>query len=164
MTPRRALFLVCLVISTACLGGGYAQVGLWPGAVAALLPAAGFLYAGKNRADWVPRLCLVGDTGLALAGVLENAPAVLMIAGLATALACWDLVNLENTLMTASQEASERQIEKQHLQWLCLALGLGLSLAAIGTLVTLQIPLIVVVLLVVVDVVSLNFVTRYLGR
>jgi hypothetical protein len=137
---------------------------LWPGAVAVLLPAAGFLYAGKNRADWVPRLSLVCETGLALAGVLEGVPAILMIAGLAASLACWDLANLANALKADSQEISDRQIERQHLRWLCLALGLGLSLAAIGTLVTLQIPLVVVVLLVVVDVVSLNFVTRYLGR
>jgi hypothetical protein len=164
MTARKALFLVCLAISVACLGGGYAQAGLLQGALAALLPLAGFLYTLKNRADWIPRLCLLCDTALALTGILESAPAILMLAGLAASLACWDLVNLENALSTASQEGAGSQIEKQHLRWLFLSLGLGLSLAAIGTLVTLQIPLIVVVLLVVVDMVSLNLMARYLGR
>jgi hypothetical protein len=164
MTPRKALFLSILVISVVCLGGGYAQSGIWPGALAALLPAAGFLYTLKNHSDWVPRLCLVGDTALALAGILDGAVAILMLAGLTASLASWDLANLENAMRTASQETAGNQIEKKHLQWLFLALGLGLSLAAIGTLITLQIPLIVVVLLVVVDVVSLNFVARYMGR
>jgi hypothetical protein len=153
-----------LVLSVACLGGGYAQTSLWLGALAALLPAAGFLFTLKNRADWLPRLCLLCDTGLALAGILEGTAAMLMLAGLTASLACWDLANLENALRTASQGTAGSQIEKKHLQWLFLALGLGLSLAAIGTLVMLQIPLIVVVLLVVVDAVSLNFVARYLGR
>jgi hypothetical protein len=164
MTLRKALFLVCLAAATACLAGGYALARAWLGAAAALIPAAGFAFTGKYRAPWIPRLCLIALTGLAAGGIFAKAPVLLMVIGAAAALACWDLVHLDRMMQSAAEPHVSGRVEKKHVQWLGLAIGTGLSLAVIGTLVTLQMPLFFLILLVVLDVISLNFVARSLAK
>jgi len=97
-------------------------------------------------------------------GVFAKAPVLLMVVGAAAALACWDLATLEEMMGAASQPQDTRRIERKHLQWLLVAIGAGISLAVISALVTLQIPLVVLILLVLIDVVSVNYTIKYLAK
>ena len=162
MSLRRVLFLLSLLIALACLSGGYGMRGLGLGAALVLLPILALLFSQKSAAGGLPATCLVSLVALAAAGLLAGAPAYLMIPGAAAALAGWDLANLERTMQGSSSSPTARRFEKRHALSLAIALGFGLFMAATGRLVSLEIPFVLLILLVVIDLFSLDRVTHHL--
>jgi hypothetical protein len=162
MSRRIALTLVSLLISFICLGGGFGTTGHWGGAGVVLLPIIAALLYRKSPATWLPSACLVSLVCLAAAGLLAGAPAVLMILGATAGLAAWDLMNLDRMMESSSSSNAASRFEKRHALFLMLALGLGLLMAMSGAIFSLRIPFILLVLLILLDLYSLDRITRYL--
>jgi hypothetical protein len=164
MSLRKVLTLVSLLISLVCLGGGYATSGHWGAAGVVLLPIIAAALYRKFPATWLPSACLVGLVFLAAAGVLLGAPTVLMIVGATASLAAWDLLNLDRMMESSSSVTTAGRFEKRHILFLLLALGLGLAMAVSGAIFSLRIPFVLLVLLILVDLFSLDRISRYLRR
>jgi hypothetical protein len=148
MALRKTLFVVCLVVSTLCLTGGYGSAGQWIGAVIAITSGLAWLPARKYPVSWLPHLCLITSVGLAVTGQLTGAPSLLMICGAGFALAAWDLILLDGALGTYSAGEQSRRYEIKHIQSLALALGAGLLAAFLGGVLTLRIPFVAMLLFV----------------
>jgi hypothetical protein len=159
---RKALWLFGLAVALVCLAGGYAMTAYWFVAAAVLAPVGALLFSKKFKAGWVPDLCLFGLVCLAAAGLLLQAPPLLMVLGTTAGLAAWDLENLDRRVGTGEATPSARRFEQRHLLVLAAALGLGLLMAALGRLVAIQIPFVLLLALVIFDLFSLDRVSRYL--
>jgi hypothetical protein len=143
MSPRRTLFIICLIVSVLCLASGFWIAGQWIGAVIAILIGPAWLLARKYSASRLPHICLAGTVGLAVIGRLTGSPPVLTIVGSALALAAWDLLILDSALGNKESAEPTRQYENGHIQSLTLALSAGLVVALLGRLLSIQIPFIV---------------------
>jgi hypothetical protein len=162
MILRKAFFWFCLTASFACLAGGFAMVGQWMGAGAVLAPTIAGLFSTRFRVAWLAFACLVSFVGLAAVGLLEGAPAFLMILGATAALAGWDLHHFDRSMEGSAPSETARQYEGYHLRSLALALGFGLLIAVAGALFSLRIPFVFLIVLVLLDLFSLDRVFRYL--
>lgn len=162
MTLRRLLCLICLLAALACLSGGYIMAGQWWAAGAVLLPIAALWFEGRLPAAWLPSASLVSLVCLAAGGLFVRAPAFLMISGATAALAAWNLVNLDRAMAGSLPVRAESRLEQKHFLTLAAALGLSLLLAAAGKLLPLQIPFALLIVLVLLDLLSLERVIRYL--
>jgi hypothetical protein len=146
MSPRKSLFIACLVASSFFTLSGYALAGQWIGVIASVIIGASWLLARKYPSSWMPLICLVGSLGLALGGCLSGAFPLLMILGSGISLAAWDLV-----LFNAAQDESAyveqtRRHENRHIQSLIIAVGAGLLTASAGRFLQLQLPFVALVL------------------
>jgi hypothetical protein len=159
---RKALWLFCLAVSLVCLAGGYAVSAYWFVAPVVLAPIGVLLFSEKITAGWIPDACLFGLVCLAAAGLIIQAPPLLMLLGATAGLAAWDLENLDRRMAMGEPSPSARRFEQRHVLILLAALGLGLLLAALGRLVAIQIPFVLLLALVIFDLFSLDRVSRYL--
>ena len=154
----KILYFISTLLSALCIAGGLAASSQPLAAVIVLLPAVLFIYAPRRTGPAVITGALAAAAALAGAGVLLGAPPVLMICGAVAALAAWDLVDL------VSMKEPNALYERQHLQALALALGLGLLAALAGLSLRVQLPFIVVALLVGLLLFGLDRVVRELKR
>jgi hypothetical protein len=162
MPLRRLLCLACLLAALTCLAGGYIMAGHQSVAGAALLPIAALWFVRRYPAAWLPSACLVSLVCLAAGGLFTRAPALLMISGATAALAAWNLVNLDRAVTGSPPSETVVRLEQKHLFTLAAALGLGLLMAAAGKLLAFQIPFVLLIVLVMLDLFSLDRMFRYL--
>jgi hypothetical protein len=139
-----------------CLVSGYGIARQWFGAVIAVIIGFAWLPARKYPDSGLPLICLVVSVILAVVGRLSGFSSLLMILGSGFALAVWDIVFLDNALGGNSLDAQTRQYESKHLQSLTLALGFGLTVAAVGRLIHFQIPFIAMILFIAVIIFGLE--------
>jgi hypothetical protein len=164
MIFRKTAFVTCLIVSVLCLAAGYWITGQWIGAVIAIAIGLGWLLARKYPLPELQLICLLASVGMAAIGRLTGSPPLLMICGSGTALAVWDLLLLDVALEGSSSGEQAHQYENNHLQSLILALGLGLFLAFLGRVVTLDIPFVLLVPLIALAVFSLDRVWGYIKK
>ena len=141
---RKALFVICVMISLLCLAAGYGIAGYPVGAALAILMAPAWWLAQKYAS--LPTVCLSVSVGLAVVGRLIGCSPAWMIFGSAAALAAWDLVLLDSALGNHSSGEPTRRYESRHLQSLLMVLGLALLAIVLGRFVTIQLPFIVLLL------------------
>ncbi len=156
MALRKISFAVCMVLSVFCLAAGYGIAGQWIGMIIAITIGFAWLLARKYPASGLPLICLLASVCLAVVGRLTGSPPLLMICGSGFALAVWDLLLLDVGLGSNLFGEQTRQYESKHLQSLILALGLGLFVAFLGRLVTLQIPFVLLLVFIALAVFSLD--------
>jgi hypothetical protein len=142
MSLRKTLFGVCLLVSVICLAAGYGISGGWIGVVAAIITAPAWLLARKFPDSGLPFICLLLSICLAVVGILNNAPSMMMICGGGFALAAWDLVFLDYALKSTSSDENTSLYEKNHIQSLALALVSGLLIVFVGRYLRLETPFI----------------------
>ncbi len=165
MSLRRILCWFYLGIALIGLAGGYGLIAQWVGAGLVLVASIAILFSNRPAAAWFPSACLVILVGLAVVGLFQGAPAFAMIAGAAAALAAWDLINLDHTMEMGSSSGTAGRFEKRHVKVLSVALGLGVVMAVSGELVSLPIPFVFFVLLILLDMYSLERLShRLAGR
>lgn len=146
MSPRKTLFVICLILSTLCLAAGYGIARQWTGMIVAILLGPTWWLARKYPGSGLPFVCLSISVGLAVIGRLTGSPPLWMIFGSASALAVWDLLFLDSALGNTAPGAPTRQYENQHLRTLLLALGFALLAVLLGRFVTIQLPFVVLLL------------------
>lgn len=164
----RILFLLCLVSSACCIAAGYIMIGSWLGAALMVVPCVPALLFRRIPAAWAPAVFLAGSTGIAAAGLLAGAPALMMIAGAAFALGAWDLANLELSLSDGGKAHASAVDFPTHHVWrhvslLGLSLGAGLIAASAALAIPLRLPFLVMLPLVLLDFFCLERLARYLS-
>jgi hypothetical protein len=162
MSIRKALLLLSLIAALGCLGGGYLASGQWWGAVLVLILTLGWWFYSKQA--WLNPVGLICLVALAALGVLVGAPPILMVPGAAAALAAWDLIDLERTMRGSEASSAARQFESLHVRWLLGALGTGLAIAVLGIAVSLQVPFIVLIGIIILDLYCLQRLARMVLR
>ena len=156
MPVRKTLRLVCPIISVTCLGVGYATTGLWIAGFVLVFTLMVWLFAIKWSFGFLSSSALVFSVSLAAAGLLTGAMPLLMMLGAALALAGWDVLLWNRSLISNSFSTSLTLIESKHYQSLAAALGLGLLAVVVGRLFRLQIPFGWMVILVILALFSLE--------
>lgn len=146
MSFRKALFVICLIISVLCLASGYGIAGYWIGAAITILLGPAWLFARKYPASSLSTACLSISVGVAVVGSLMECPPLFMIFGSTAALAVWDLILLDSDVGITSSVEPTRLFENRHLQSLLMALGFALLAIVLGRFVNIQLPFIVLLL------------------
>jgi hypothetical protein len=164
MSPRKALFVISLLISTLSLAAGYGIARHWLGLSVALLLAPTWWLARKHPGSGLPLVCLSVAVGLAVIGRLTGSPPLWMISGSAAALAAWDLLLLDSALGKTAPGVPTRQYEGRHLRALLLALGSALLAILVGRFVTIQLPFVVLLLSLAFLLFSLDRIWRILKK
>ncbi len=164
MLVQRTIRLACPLMCTLCLAAGYAMYG-W-GLVALTGASIGLTWwvAIYRPATPLPLAAFVISMVWSAAGLLANAPTLLMILSATFALASWDLVLFEHSLSDnpISSAATRALFQNRHYRSLALALGLGLLIVFVGRTIQVQVPLIIIVLLVFLALFSIDRLWRAL--
>ncbi|HUX20951.1 MAG TPA: hypothetical protein VMW69_06900 [Spirochaetia bacterium] len=163
MSFRKFLLPLSVGLSTACLSAGYLVAGHYVGAAFVLLPGVAVMFHRRLRFRWTALAYLTITVGFAAAGIFVANPPLLMVAGLVSAVAVWDLVDLDRWVAQSGAGAATHGTELLHLRSLALSLGSGLLLAAIGLTVSLHIPFFVLVVMILLFLFSGDRVYRYLA-
>lgn len=151
----RLLGILSILTSTAALSAAYLLEGyLAAGLVIILLGAAWSLAAFFKRIRAASPGMLISALA-AGAGVLLGMQFWLVLTGALAGLIAWDLANFSERLQLAAPVDDARGLEKRHLVWLGGTASLGLLLAAISSLVQMQIPFGWTLLLAVIGVLGL---------
>ncbi len=130
----------CLLISIACLTAGYLLGGYWL-ILPLMLAMAGFLFALRRQSPFLQSSALlVGYVALAAIGIELRVSMALLIPGVSAALAAWDLAYLAETIEMAADPESIARLRRAHLQPLLIAVGGGMVLASLATIVRLDLP------------------------
>ena len=165
MTRRMSFFVICLAVSMLCLAVGYGIVREWIGAAIAIITGLAWLIARKYPASGLPFICLVMSVCLAVIGLLNGTPPLLMICGSGFALVVWDLILLDVALgSNPGSGVQTRQYESKHLQSLVLALGSGLLMAFLGRFLNLQLPFVIVMLFIALVIFGLDRAYGYIKK
>ena len=164
MSLRKALFVICVIISVLSLAGGYGTAGYWIGAAIAILMGPAWWFAQKYPASALSTVCLFIPVGLAVVGSLIGCSPLLMIFGSAAALAAWDLVLLDSAVGNTSSVEQTRHYENKHLQSLLMALGFALFAIVMGRFVNIQLPFVVLLLSLAFTLFALDRVWGYIKK
>ncbi len=117
------------------------------------------LYARWSSKPILMHISLAGSTTIYAIGILSGIPLLVMLVAMAAALACWDFV-LERQLEYSATEKYERQ----HLQFLGIALGFGVLGAGSLHWLNLRLPFGVMLALGLIMLVSINQFISYLRK
>lgn len=157
---NKSLARIPLAFAAVCLAGGYAIAGRWIGVPIILLWCLAWWFMRKMPGSWTPPLLLAAAVCLSGFGLLSGAPTLLMIISAAAALAGWDLALMEQAPGSQVQIQRGTRLRSRHLQSLAIALLLGITTAALGSIARLQIPFWLMLLLVVLAFAALDRVAR----
>ncbi len=139
MSKRAALGSVAL--ATAMLALGYA-LDNQPRGVFFVAGSGGLWLLGQRyRWGWIASLGLVAFTGSAAAGIIAGVGAGWMLGGLVAALSAWDLDRFAQRLADAGKMDGGHELERRHLRRLLAVVVLGLTLAGLPLIATVQLSL-----------------------
>ncbi len=159
MVRKQTLFILSLIIAVLILMVNFYLSGQRALAIAALLPAGLMVYARRSLQPIMAHISLAGFTVLSAIGIMLNNTLMLMVLAMTATLASWDLV-LEMHLEYPTTEKYERH----HLQYLGIALGLGLLGASTIHWLYARLPFGVMLALAIIMLISLNQVLTYLKK
>lgn len=162
MNMRPVILGICLALTAGCLAGGYILAGYW--LILPVLLAMTFLWLiTKNQsAFWSASSLLLIYMFLAAIGIMLDLSLPLLTIGGAAALASWDLIHFEESLVKTSSEPSTQALSSHRLRSLGIASATGLTLAWISSSINLELSFGVTLLLILVTAGSLVFGLRYL--
>lgn len=148
MKSHSTLLKICLAISTVCLSAGYLSTGYWQ--ILFVFPTLALIwyFVVKYSVFWSASIFLVVYLLLAAIGIFVDLSRFLMLIASTTALASWELMQFNQKQVEISLLKSNDLLEKNHLKTLALATGTGLILVFISSGISLEIPLIVTSILV----------------
>ncbi len=146
MTLRHLLWAACLALALLSLAAAFVLYGgslgpvRWLGAGVVLALILGLSLGIRTSEMALPLACLVGLVVMGATSLLLGAPLYLAAPGVVAALGASDLANPPVGLSSGSSSASNCRHERVHVLWLGLVLGMGLLLVASGSVISLDIP------------------------
>jgi hypothetical protein len=146
----RINYRIFQILTVVLLSGGFALAKLWIGAVILLLILPYWWFSQRLNRKILSGVMLVIFGGIAAFGLLSNASSYLMIGGMTTALACWELEDHIRESSKSSISYDTRLNEKIHQKILCLAFFIGLIVAEAGLLIKFTLPFGIVFLIAIV--------------
>jgi hypothetical protein len=148
MKSHLMLIITCLAISSGCLATGYIVSGYWLIFLAFPLMLIAWLLTYKRSMYLSASILLSGYVILASVGIIAELSSALMVIACTTALASWDLLQIDQSASGYSPGKTNGLLEKNHLNSLALAASAGLILSLISANITLQFPFVVIAILV----------------
>ncbi len=130
----RKLWHLSLGCATCALTAGYVIGGLWIWALPILGLAALWLFGQRRGLKWVSSLELLLFLGLATIGIWQRLTLGLMLLGIISALAAWDLESFIQRMEGAERVDHRDDLERKYLQRLVIIICSGalFAVAAIG--------------------------------
>lgn len=128
------------IATVVLLSIGFVLGRIWPGViiVLAMIPFWWITQRSANRLfSW---MALVIFIGLAVFGLLSGATPYLMIAGVSTVLACFELEDRQDGSTKNSLSSDTMSFKKYHLKMICLATAVGLIIAEAGLFLKFSLP------------------------
>ncbi len=123
-------FLIALVVCTVTLFSGVNLVsGNYP--LAAFSFVSGFVWLGLEIKEqrFLTSFFFVAFMGVAILGAFNQSALPLMLLGVSTDLAAWDLSRFLARIGVASKNDDRAKLERRHLRLLFITVGVGLMLA-----------------------------------
>ena len=157
MKSHSVLLVTCLLISSGCLAAGYILSGYWLILLAFPLMLIAWQLTYKRSTFVSASILLSGYVILASAGIIAGLSTALMLIACTTALASWELLQVNQNVSGYPPGKTNGMLEKHHLNSLALAASAGLTLSLISATVTLQLPFVVIALLVFMALGSLTY-------
>ena len=156
------IIITCLAISSGCLAAGYILAGYWLIFLAFPLLLIAWLLTYKRSTYLSASILLSGYVILASVGIMTELSTVLMVIACTTALASWDLLQIDQSASRYSPDKTNGLLEKYHLNSLALAISTGLILSLTSANISLQFPFVLIAFLVLVAVGSLIYSMQYI--
>jgi len=111
---------------------GYGLAKIWLGVIIILTMIPYWWITHRLERKIYSWLTLVIFVGIAACGIVSNASSYLMLAGVSTALACWELEDKIPNTMNSTISLNTKLYEKNHLKKLSIATASGFILAEAG--------------------------------
>lgn len=140
-------FLINTYASSILLGIGFQIAGKWFANIFILVLLVLTFLSIKFNWKWAFSIFLITNSIFAIGGILVGAPSFLMIAGVATTLASWELSTDQKHYKEMYSHAQGVVYEKNRLRLLLISIGSGMIAAEIVLLVQFQLPFIIIFLL-----------------
>jgi hypothetical protein len=153
-----------IVMSTAALALGYWIAGLRLAAVLVVAVGAAWILGLWLGHTWVSSAGLLLFSGASAAGVLFDAGIGWMLAGLALALAAWDLGSFVHRVRSADRSTGTADLERKHLTQLSVVILLGIALAILALAARVRMGFALALLLGLLAVIGLSRAFEFLRR
>ncbi len=163
-TMPSKLFIASLAFGMLCLVVGVALAGRWEGAPAALILLGLALVFRRRPYPWMPSLMLGLYTLAVAGGLLAGGSPALLIVGLVSALAAWDLEHSISSLAGNAKTEFGQDQENKRLLLLAGVVGLSLLLTSLGLVIRLSLPFGVMTLLALVALGSISMLGKHLQK
>ncbi len=160
----RWLLRICVGVATGVPALAFALVGLWTGAVGALMLGLLWLALDGLRWTWPSSAGLILCAGLAGTGITLGLPSVGMLVSLLAALTAWDLDDLRQALESGAGVQRAASMQRQHLQRLLVVDALGLVLGLVALQVRTRLTLGLALLLGLLAILGLSRAIAFLRR
>ncbi|MBE0685422.1 MAG: hypothetical protein IH585_05435 [Anaerolineaceae bacterium] len=157
-------FIFFTSVSVILIGTGYGFAEKWLANIFILLLTILTFLSVKFNWDWAFNIILIFNSILATVGILIGAPSFLMVAGVATALASWELSNTEKQYQEIYSHAQSVIYEKNRIRLLLISIGSGIILAELVLFVQFQLPFIIVFLLAIIILFCFFQISRLLDQ
>ncbi|MHC1771840.1 MAG: hypothetical protein AB9907_08910 [Flexilinea sp.] len=122
------------------LASGFGMSKIWLGVIIILIMVPYWWITRRLQRKIYSGVSLVIFVGIAAYGLLSNASSYLMVAGVATALACWELEDQIPNAMKSSISLNTRLYEKNHLKKIGITITTGFIVAEAGLFLKLSLP------------------------
>ena len=147
MKKQSILLYSFLTASTLCLGAGYVVAGSWGVLLVFPILAMICLLVKKSDTFLSASLYLAVTISLAANGILSELSLPLMLISGAASLAGWELLQFKWEQDANPELVQNKELGDSHLITLGLAIGAGLALALMSSLLTLDLPFMVISIL-----------------
>lgn len=151
-----------LVAAGTCLVWGYTVTGNWLIVLAIPFMALFWIATGRRSPFRAASALLSVYVFLAVAGLALRAPALLMVAGCVFALAAWDLSDRRGQAASQAVQRYGAVLERRRLRSLAGMISASMLLAALPTMLRLQLPFGIILLLALLLTGSLLYAVHYL--
>ena len=158
MKHHSIILNICLILSTGCLVLGYIMAGYWQIFPLFLVMPIFWIYTKKQTVFWAASSLLLMYLILAAVGILIDLSVALMIIGCTTALASWDLIQFEQSII------ENAMLKKYHLRSLALAVSAGIMLSFVSVYIKLQLPFGVVAFLTLAAILGLTYSVQFMKK
>jgi hypothetical protein len=153
-----------IVLAMAVLALGFWLANLWVAAIPIAAVGAAWMLSLWRGYNWVASAGLLLFASAAAAGVLLDVGTGWMLAGLALALAAWDLGSFVHRVRSADRSEGTADLERRHLVQLLAVIGLGLALAIVALGARVRMGFAMVLLLGLLSLIGLSRTTEFLRR
>jgi len=122
------------------LASGFGMAKIWLGVIIILIMIPYWWLTRHFQRKIYSWLTLVIFVGIAACGLLSNASSYIMVAGVSSALACWELEDQLPKSMISSIPSVTSSCEKYHSRILAITIVTGLIVAEAGLFLKLTLP------------------------
>lgn len=160
----KRFFLIFSISTSVLLGIGFGIIGLWFINFIILILLTILLIAVKLNWVWVFSAYLITSTLIATVGLFLGAPIFLIILGVSSALASWELSNTNRKYNEVFSHPFSHAFETNRLIWLGISLGSGLLIAGLSQFIQIELPFWVIYLITIIILLCFYQIFRILNQ